>query len=247
MDRQFFETHDEVDRVLNEIFGPETHESTTLVENQEAAALAARKDEEEQTAKTPVPAKRNVRFAENLPRRRNSSEHTVRLIARSPGVPQVRNQEVPREKSDDANEAELCGETATNNNDNGNSSDNDNDGDHSDGEEQSDNDVTFEPHPLQDYPCLDESTFLSKRKVKRPTRPRKSLLTKQLRLNDEVLAEDPKLEAAVQKILKDQAKSSRRVIRKHQRLELKGKKTAIPVYMGEGPADRWDFEPTATF
>ncbi|KAI1314059.1 hypothetical protein F5Y03DRAFT_2870 [Xylaria venustula] len=236
---EMIETNKEVERALDEIFGPERHESTTRVENQETAAPEARKGEEGKMTTAP---ERNVNFAKNQPCRRDSGKRAARKTARSRGASQVRNQEAPSKKSDKASNSELCAEAATNDNNNG-----DDDDGYIDVEPEGDNDVAFECHPLQDYPHLDETTFLWKMNVRRPARPCKSLLRKQLGRIDTMLVKDPDFGAEVQEGLKDQEAVSQRVIQRLQPLELEGKKTAIPIYMGEGPADRWDFEPTATF
>lgn len=108
-------------------------------------------------------------------------------------------------------------------------------------EYSSDEEVRMEPNPLQDYPHVDESTFLWKMEVKTPAAAGRSLLTEKLSAYATLTEADDGLAQGIQDAIRRQGMASRAAMNQLRRLEAEGEKARIPVCM-KGPPERWEIE-----
>ncbi|KAF2970444.1 hypothetical protein GQX73_g3120 [Xylaria multiplex] len=113
----------------------------------------------------------------------------------------------------------------------------------SDGDGDDDNyndDVIMERHPLGDYPRIDESSFL-RREIVTPARAGSSLLTKGLWRYAAILEVDSGLAVEIQEAVRCQGSLSRLQEKKLQRLSKIAARTSFQPHMKEG-VPTWKFE-----
>ncbi|KAI1271377.1 hypothetical protein F5Y07DRAFT_383153 [Xylaria sp. FL0933] len=118
-----------------------------------------------------------------------------------------------------------------------------------DEDDNSDNsDVIMECHPLLDnYPGLDENTFRERMEFEGPLPQGRSLITEKLPEYTEKVEKDRRFSRGLQGALDLQRRLAQSSIDKLRRLTAEGAKTRISVFIGDGPAERWEIEPSATF
>ncbi|KAI1424908.1 hypothetical protein F5Y12DRAFT_749749 [Xylaria sp. FL1777] len=235
------------DEKILELERQETSSGTT--EHRDETVIEAPTGETEQ--KKPTHANRCVRFVENLPRCRDLSPQR-KTTTDEDRTPTVSREAHGRGEGTQISgrpiswarrvlRARRCAERDINWEDNNSYSE-----DEYEDDDSSDETAVTERHILEDYPCVDESTFLFKEEVETPARPRRSLLTELLPGYAELIETDGAMAVEIQAAIERQCAASRNAIIRDRQLKAEGEKTRIPVHLG-GPAERLEIEETATF
>ncbi|KAI0536803.1 hypothetical protein GGR58DRAFT_474212 [Xylaria digitata] len=202
-------------------------------------------DDEQRQERKGGSTKRCVRFAEDLP-------HYKRLGAKEEGVnarngPRIRRPTLspkrersrtpaPRGKSVPQNMRHVDNDVTESWDDYAvGSEDSDDDDDNDDND-----DVIMERHPLQDYPRIDESSFLQ-RENGTPVRVGPSLLTEGLWRYAAMLEVDSGLSAEIQEAIQWQGNLSQLQEKKLQRLRKIAERAGFQAYRKEG-VPTWSFE-----
>ncbi|KAI1349121.1 hypothetical protein F5Y01DRAFT_327622 [Xylaria sp. FL0043] len=115
-------------------------------------------------------------------------------------------------------------------------------------DDDNNSDVIMESHPLlENYPGLDENTFRERMEFEGPLPQGRSLITEKLPAYTRKVEKDRRFSRGLQGALELQRRVAQSSMDKLRRLAAEGGKTRISVSMGEGPAERWEIEPSATF
>ncbi|KAI0810031.1 hypothetical protein GGR55DRAFT_647724 [Xylaria sp. FL0064] len=109
-------------------------------------------------------------------------------------------------------------------------------------------DVIMECHPLmENYQSVDEDTFRERMEFEGPVPHGRSLITEKLPEYTGKLEKDRRFSRGLQGALELQRRVAQSEMDKLRKLTAEGAKTKISVSMGDGPAERWEIEPSATF